>query len=138
MFYMRRKWITSADAEIYESEQRENTKRHNPISAQSFLSRLKDRLGLKNLAQEYNYACNTDNLYLRCAMLFQGILPPLLTVFTKTSRVSMTRNAVWCLSNLCRGKNPPPDFEKISPSLQVPKSNIPRTPLVFSQQTLSF
>lgn len=49
----------------------------------------------------------------------QGILPPLLTVFTKTSRVSMTRNAVWCLSNLCRGKNPPPDFEKISPSLQV-------------------
>ena len=50
---------------------------------------------------------------------FQGILPPLLTVFTKTSRVSMTRNAVWCLSNLCRGKNPPPDFEKVSPALQV-------------------
>ena len=49
----------------------------------------------------------------------QGILPPLLTVFTKTSRVSMTRNAVWCLSNLCRGKNPPPDFDKVSPSLQV-------------------
>ena len=52
-------------------------------------------------------------------MPFQGILPPLLTVFTKTSRVSMTRNAVWCLSNLCRGKNPPPDFEKVSPALQV-------------------
>jgi len=29
----------------------------------------------------------------------------------------MTRNAVWCLSNLCRGKNPPPDFVKVSSQL---------------------
>lgn len=25
----------------------------------------------------------------------------------------MMRNAVWALSNLCRGKNPPPDFAKV-------------------------
>lgn len=31
----------------------------------------------------------------------------------------MTRNAVWALSNLCRGKNPPPDFTKVSPCLPI-------------------
>jgi len=31
----------------------------------------------------------------------------------KSSRMSMIRNAIWCLSNLCRGKNPPPDFSKV-------------------------
>ena len=49
----------------------------------------------------------------------QGILPPLLFILSSTGRLSMTRNAVWCLSNLCRGKNPPPDFVKVSPALSV-------------------
>ncbi len=31
----------------------------------------------------------------------------------------MTRNAVWALSNLCRGKNPPPDFSKVAPALEI-------------------
>ena len=31
----------------------------------------------------------------------------------------MKRNAVWALSNLCRGKNPPPDFSKVSPALPI-------------------
>lgn len=31
----------------------------------------------------------------------------------------MTRNAVWALSNLCRGKNPPPEFGKVAPALPV-------------------
>ena len=33
--------------------------------------------------------------------------------------MSMTRNAVWALSNLCRGKNPPPDFSKVAPALEI-------------------
>lgn len=35
-------------------------------------------------------------------------------LLSTTTRLSMTRNAVWCLSNLSRGKSPPPDFTKVS------------------------
>nr|XP_023966924.1 importin subunit alpha-5 isoform X3 [Chrysemys picta bellii] len=35
------------------------------------------------------------------------------------NRLTMTRNAVWALSNLCRGKNPPPEFAKVAPCLSV-------------------
>lgn len=44
---------------------------------------------------------------------------PLLHILAKTTRLSLTRNSVWCLSNLCRGKNPPPDFSKVSSCLSV-------------------
>lgn len=47
------------------------------------------------------------------------ILVPLLQLLGKSSRLTMTRNAVWALSNLCRGKNPTPDFHKVSPALPV-------------------
>ena len=36
-----------------------------------------------------------------------------------TTRINMSRNAVWTISNLCRGKNPPPDFQKVSRCLPV-------------------
>lgn len=55
----------------------------------------------------------------RDLVLENDILVPLLQLLSKSSRLSMTRNAVWALSNVCRGKNPPPDFAKVSPCLPV-------------------
>uniref|UniRef100_A0A8C7YVX7 Importin subunit alpha n=1 Tax=Oryzias sinensis TaxID=183150 RepID=A0A8C7YVX7_9TELE len=44
---------------------------------------------------------------------------PFFRLLAKQNRLTMMRNAVWALSNLCRGKNPPPDFSKVSPCLNV-------------------
>ncbi|NXL16049.1 IMA7 protein, partial [Setophaga kirtlandii] len=45
--------------------------------------------------------------------------PPSAWLLTTSTRLTMTRNAVWALSNLCRGKSPPPEFDKVSPCLPV-------------------
>ena len=34
-------------------------------------------------------------------------------LLSKPIRLSMLKNGVWCLSNLCRGKSPAPDFGKV-------------------------
>ncbi|XP_059805090.1 importin subunit alpha-7-like isoform X1 [Hemitrygon akajei] len=60
-----------------------------------------------------------DSAVCRDFVLHCGTLSPLLQLLIKSNRLTMTRNAVWALSNLCRGKNPPPDFEKVSPCLAV-------------------
>lgn len=60
-----------------------------------------------------------DSPECRDHILNSGILPPLLQLLSKTARLSMLRNAVWALSNLCRGKSPPPAFTKVSPCLPV-------------------
>uniref|UniRef100_A0A6Q2XI05 Importin subunit alpha n=1 Tax=Esox lucius TaxID=8010 RepID=A0A6Q2XI05_ESOLU len=60
-----------------------------------------------------------DSAVCRDFVLNCNILPPLLMLLTKSTRLTMTRNAVWALSNLCRGKSPPPVFEKVSPCLPV-------------------
>uniref|UniRef100_A0A2K6FAA6 Importin subunit alpha n=1 Tax=Propithecus coquereli TaxID=379532 RepID=A0A2K6FAA6_PROCO len=60
-----------------------------------------------------------DNAECRDFVLNCEILPPLLDLLTNSNRLTTTRNAVWALSNLCRGKNPPPNFSKVSPCLNV-------------------
>uniref|UniRef100_A0A674A2H6 Importin subunit alpha n=1 Tax=Salmo trutta TaxID=8032 RepID=A0A674A2H6_SALTR len=60
-----------------------------------------------------------DNAECRDYVLNCGILPSLQQLLAKSNRLTTTRNAVWALSNLCRGKNPPPDFTKVSPCLSV-------------------
>lgn len=60
-----------------------------------------------------------DSPECRDLVLNHGILPPLIQILSQPSRLTMTRNAVWCLSNLCRGKNPPVDFSKVEPALPI-------------------
>uniref|UniRef100_A0A665THM3 Importin subunit alpha n=1 Tax=Echeneis naucrates TaxID=173247 RepID=A0A665THM3_ECHNA len=60
-----------------------------------------------------------DNAECRDYVLNCGILPSLQQLLAKSNRLTTTRNAVWALSNLCRGKNPPPEFAKVSPCLSV-------------------
>lgn len=60
-----------------------------------------------------------DSTELRNLVLENNVLPPLLRLFGEQTTVSMLRNATWTLSNLCRGKKPPPDFNRIRHALPV-------------------
>jgi len=60
-----------------------------------------------------------DSPVCRDYVLSEKILNPLIVLLSKSNRLTMTRNAVWALSNLCRGKNPPPDFALVSPCLPI-------------------
>lgn len=46
-----------------------------------------------------------------------GALRPLLALLNDNNKLSMLRNATWTLSNFCRGKQPQPDWDLISPAL---------------------
>lgn len=60
-----------------------------------------------------------DSPECRDHVLNSGIMVPLLQLLSKSNRLTMTRNAVWALSNVCRGKNPPPDFTKVCAGLPI-------------------
>uniref|UniRef100_A0A182ME99 Importin subunit alpha n=1 Tax=Anopheles culicifacies TaxID=139723 RepID=A0A182ME99_9DIPT len=60
-----------------------------------------------------------DSPECRDCVLDHDVLEPLLQVLSTSRRLTLTRNAVWALSNMCRGKNPPPDFSKVEKCLPI-------------------
>lgn len=53
-------------------------------------------------------------------LLASGIMRPLLNLLRESEQnITLIRNAVWTLSNLCRGKQPSADFNKVKDSLPV-------------------
>jgi len=53
-----------------------------------------------------------DGAPFRDCVLRAGVMEPLLNVVqSETQRTTLIQNAVWTLSNLCKGENPPPDWE---------------------------
>lgn len=59
-----------------------------------------------------------DSPQLRDLCLRNAVMDSLLDVFRTSDKVSILRNATWCLSNLCRGK-PQPQLADIEPALPV-------------------
>jgi len=61
-----------------------------------------------------------DSTDFRDGVLSSNILPPLIKLMTDPSiKQSMRRNGTWTMSNLCRGKDPHPNFAQVRPIVPV-------------------
>lgn len=60
-----------------------------------------------------------DGPKFRDITLNAGVVTPLIKLASEKGSPSMIRNVVWTISNLCRGKAPPPDFEEVKRFLPV-------------------
>uniref|UniRef100_A0A915CH10 IBB domain-containing protein n=1 Tax=Parascaris univalens TaxID=6257 RepID=A0A915CH10_PARUN len=55
-----------------------------------------------------------DQCSYRDLCLSLDVMPAILRILNSSTELSEIRSAVWTISNLCRGKNPPPDFSRVS------------------------
>lgn len=58
-----------------------------------------------------------DGATARDMVLSNGAMGAILSLITPDTSVAFLRNVVWSLSNLCRNKNPPPNFEVVKQCL---------------------
>ncbi|XP_046433668.1 importin subunit alpha [Neodiprion fabricii] len=75
-----------------------------------------------NVAEQAVWALGNiagDGHVARDLVLAHRSLPLLLDLVKPDTPVTFVRNIVWTLSNLCRNKNPPPDFENVKICLPV-------------------